>query len=404
MAGSVAGAISLDVTDEAALDAAVAKVDLVISLIPYIYHVNVVKSAIKNKKHVVTTSYINPQLKALEKEINDAGITVMNEIGLDPGIDHLYAVKTIEEVHAANGKIKSFLSYCGGLPAPENSDNPLGYKFSWSSRGVLLALRNSAQYWKDGEVVDVKSEDLMATAQPYFIYPGFAFVAYPNRDSTAYKQLYNIPEAETVIRGTLRFQGFPEFIKVLVDIGFLKDEESEIFSKTSAWKDATAGLIGAKSNSEEDIVAKIVELATFKSEDDKERIISGLKWLGLFSDSEITPRGNPLDTLCATLEEKMQYEEGERDLVCLQHKFGIEWANGETEVRTSTLVDYGNPEGYSSMAKLVGVPCAVATQQILDGTLSTRGLLAPMSSKINDPIMKTLKEEYGIFLVEKTVS
>lgn len=403
LAGDVADAISLDVTDEKSLDAEVAKVDLVISLIPYTFHVNVVKSAIKNKKHVVTTSYINPQLRELEQQIKDAGITVMNEIGLDPGIDHLYAVKTIEEVHQKNGKIKSFLSYCGGLPSPENSDNPLGYKFSWSSRGVLLALRNFAKYWKDGKVVDVKSEDLMATAKPYFIYPGFAFVCYPNRDSTTYKELYSIPEAETVIRGTLRFQGFPEFVKVLVDLGFLKEDEFPIFSKPTAWKDALAAQIGAKSSEEKDLVAKISEVGTFKSEEDKERILSGFKWLGLFSDKQTTPRGNPLDTLCATLEEKMQYEKGERDLVVLQHKFGIEWANGETEIRTSTLVDYGNPDGYSSMAKLVGVPCAVATQQILDGTLNIKGLLAPMSSDINDPIMKTLKDDYGIYLVEKTV-
>lgn len=267
----------------------------------------------------------------------------------------------------------------------------------------MPALRNSASYWKDGKIVEVKSEDLMATAQPYFIYPGFAFVAYPNRDSTTYKELYNIPEAETVIRGTLRFQGFPEFIKVFVDIGFLKDEASEIFSSPVAWKEATSKLVGASSSSEEDIVAKINQLTKFKSDDDQKRIIAGLKWLGLFSDNKTTPRGNALDTLCATLEENMQYEEGERDLVCLQHKFGIEWANGETEIRTSTLVDYGNPDGYSSMAKLVGVPCAVATQQILDGTMSVKGLLAPMSSTINDTIMKTLKDDYGIFLVEKTI-
>lgn len=403
LAGSVAKAISLDVNDAAALDAAVAKVDLVISLIPYIYHVLVVKSAIKNKKHVVTTSYINPKLQELEQQILDAGITVMNEIGLDPGIDHLYAVKTFEEVHAAGGKIKLFLSYCGGLPAPEASDNPLGYKFSWSSRGVLLALTNSASYWKDNEVVNVKSEELMATAKPYFIYPGFAFVAYPNRDSTTYKKLYNIPEAETVVRGTLRFQGFPEFVMVLVDLGFLKETEHPAFKTASAWKDAFAALIGSALSSEKDLVAKISELATFKDEADKERIISGLKWLGLFSDSQTTPRGNPLDTLCATLEDLMQYEEGERDLVCLQHKFGIEWADGSKETRISTLVDYGDPKGYSSMAKLVGVPCAVAVEQILDGTLSKKGLLAPMSSEINDPIMKTLKDKYGIFLVEKSI-
>ncbi|GME91330.1 unnamed protein product [[Candida] boidinii] len=134
-----------------------------------------------------------------------------------------------------------------------------------------------------------------------------------------------------------------------------------------------------------------------------ERILAGFKWLGLFSDNKITPRGNPLDTLCATLEELMQYGPNERDLVILQHKFGIEWADGTTETRTSTLVDYGVPGGYSSMAKLVGVPCAVATLQVLNGELSTPGLFAPMTPEINDPIMKILKDEYNIYLTEKTL-
>lgn len=193
--------ISLDVNDDAALDAEVAKHDLVISLIPYTFHATVIKSAIRQKKHVVTTSYVSPAMMELDQAAKDAGITVMNEIGLDPGIDHLYAIKTIEEVHAAGGKIKTFLSYCGGLPAPESSDNPLGYKFSWSSRGVLLALRNAASFYKDGKVTNVAGPELMATAKPYFIYPGFAFVAYPNRDSTPYKERYQIPEADNIVRG-----------------------------------------------------------------------------------------------------------------------------------------------------------------------------------------------------------
>ncbi|OWB78998.1 hypothetical protein B5S32_g3207 [[Candida] boidinii] len=404
LAGTEAKAISLDVTDNEALETEVDKYDVAISLIPYIYHANVVKAAIKSgHTNVVTTSYISPALKELEPEIKKAGITVMNEIGLDPGIDHLYAVKTIDEVHKAGGKIKSFLSYCGGLPSPEDSDNPLGYKFSWSSRGVLLALRNSAKYWKNGEIESVTSEELMNSAKPYFIYPGFALVCYPNRDSTTYKELYSIPEAETVIRGTLRFQGFPEFIKVLVDLGFLKEDSVDIFNSEISWKDALSKYIGAESNSESDIIAKIDSLTKFKDEADRERILAGFKWLGLFSDNKITPRGNPLDTLCATLEELMQYGPNERDLVILQHKFGIEWADGTTETRTSTLVDYGVPGGYSSMAKLVGVPCAVATLQVLNGELSTPGLFAPMTPEINDPIMKILKDEYNIYLTEKTL-
>ncbi|BCS01159.1 saccharopine dehydrogenase (NADP+, L-glutamate-forming) [Aspergillus luchuensis] len=396
-------AISLDVTDDAALDKALEQVDLAISLIPYTFHANVIKSAIRTKKHVVTTSYVSPAMMELDEECKKAGITVMNEIGLDPGIDHLYAVKTISEVHAEGGKITSFLSYCGGLPAPECSNNPLGYKFSWSSRGVLLALRNAAKFYKDGQEFSVAGPDLMATAKPYFIYPGFAFVAYPNRDSCPYRERYNIPEAQTVVRGTLRYQGFPEMIKVLVDIGFLSDEGREYLNSPIAWKEATKQILGATSSAEKDLEWAIASKTAFANNDDRDRIISGLRWIGLFSDEQITPRGNPLDTLCATLEKKMQYEEGERDLVMLQHKFEIEHKDGQKETRTSTLCEYGVPGGYSAMAKTVGVPCGVAVKLVLDGTINQKGVVAPMTMDICAPLIKTLKEDYGIEMIEKTL-
>jgi saccharopine dehydrogenase (NADP+, L-glutamate forming) len=316
----------------------------------------------------------------------------------------LDAIKTIEEVHSQGGKILSFLSYCGGLPAPEASDNPLGYKFSWSSRGVLLALRNASRFWQDGRVVDVASKDLMGTAKPYFIYPGYAFVAYPNRDSTPYKERYNIPEAQTIIRGTLRYQGFPQFIRVLVEIGFLEDAGLEVLSGPVSWKEATKDIVGAASSSAEDLETAIVAKATFDSPEEKKRIMSGLRWIGIFSDEAITPRGNPLDTLCATLEKKMQFEDDERDFVMLQHKFEIEHANGQRETRTSTLCEYGDPKGYTAMAKLVGVPCAVAVHQVLNGTISERGVLAPMTWNICKPLMDELQQKYGITMVEKTLS
>ncbi|KAJ9155406.1 Saccharopine dehydrogenase-like protein [Pleurostoma richardsiae] len=396
--------ISLDVTNESALDAAVAQHDLVISLIPYTFHAAVIKSAIRNKKHVVTTSYVSPAMMALDAEAKAAGITVMNEIGLDPGIDHLYAIKTIDEVHRAGGKIISFQSYCGGLPAAEDSDNPLGYKFSWSSRGVLLALRNSGKWYQDGKVVEVAGEELMGTAKPYFIYPGYAFVAYPNRDSTPYKERYNIPEAQTVVRGTLRYQGFPQFIRVLVDLGFLEETPIEALKKPIAWREATQAIIGASSSSTTDLETTIRSKATFDSPAEQQRILSGLQWLGLFSEEPITPRGNPLDTLCATLEKKMQYGEGERDMVMLQHKFGIEYPDGRRETRTSTLCENGDPTKYSAMARLVGVPCAIAVKLVLDGTISDKGILAPLNEKINEPLMRELREKYGIECHEKVVA
>ncbi|KID95836.1 saccharopine dehydrogenase, partial [Metarhizium majus ARSEF 297] len=393
---------TVDVLNDDVLDAEVAKHDLVISLIPYIYHVNVIKSAIRNKKNVVTTSYVSPAMMELDQQCKDAGITVMNEIGLDPGIDHLYAVKTIDQVHAAGGKIIKFLSYCGGLPAPESSDNALGYKFSWSSRGVLLALRNAASIVQDGKIFNIASKDLMGTAKPYFIMPGFAFVAYPNRDSTPYAQRYNIPEAQTIIRGTLRYAGFPQFIRCLVQVGFLEETPIKALESPITWREATQAVLGTASPDPKELEAAIVAKAEFDSPEDRERILSGLRWIGIFSDEKITPRGNPLDTLCAVLEQKMQFEEGERDMVMLQHKFEIEHKDGSKETRTSTLVEYGDST-YSAMARLVGIPCAVAVQQVLNGTLSEKGVLAPMTAKINNPIMKELKEKYGIEMKEKTV-
>ncbi|KAF8939980.1 saccharopine dehydrogenase [Dissophora ornata] len=388
-------AISLDVDDEVALDAAVAEHDIVISLIPYTNHPQVIKSAIKAKVNVVTTSYVSPGMLAYDEAAKAAGVIVMNEIGVDPGVDHLYALKTINEVHAEGGKIISFLSYCGGLPAPEASNNPLGYKFSWSSRGVLLALKNNAKFYENGEIVEYSGDELMTSAKPIPIYPAFAFVGYPNRDSTPYKERYNIPEAQTILRGTLRYAGFPEFVKTLVDIGFLDDAPQDFLAPSAsdiAWNDVTAKRLGSSSNVESDLVELIKEKSSIKGAE-VERIIKGMKWLGMFSETNVHRRGNFLDTLCATLEDKMMYAKGERDMVMLQHRFEVELKDGTKQTRTSTILEYGNPEGASAMARLVGMPCGVATQLVLDGVINKPGILAPMSADINDPLIKGIEAE-----------
>lgn len=255
-------AVSLDVSDAAALEKAVAAHDLVISLIPYTHHADVIKAAIKGKTHVVTTSYVSPAMRELDAAAKEAGIVVMNEIGLDPGIDHLYAVKTIDEVHAKGGKVKQFLSYCGGLPAPECSGNPLGYKFSWSSRGVLLALLNSAAYLAKGQQLDIDGKALMGYAKPYFISPAFAFVAYPNRNSVPFREWYNILEAETVVRGTLRYQGFPEFIKALVQLGWLDAEAKDWLNESLTWAQVTQKTTGAADAQERSVSCSLKEART----------------------------------------------------------------------------------------------------------------------------------------------
>ena len=323
------------------------------------------------------------------------------------GIDHLYAIKTIDEVHEAGGKIKKFYSYCGGLPAPEASANPLGYKFSWSARGMMLALGNTAKFYEDGSTKEVPGHDLMTTAKSYSTgYTGFAFVAYPNRDSTPFRESYRIPEANTVIRGTLRYAGFCEIVKTLVDMGFLSQDTKDFLkpksdNKPDSWKHVTAKILGSTSSSESDIIWAISSKSTFKDTDEKNRVIAGLRWIGLFSDEPITPRSTPLDTLCATLEQKMAYGPSERDLVFLQHRFEIEHKDGKSETRTSTLCAYGDSKGYSAMARLVGTPCGIAVMRVLAGEYG-KGLVKPYSKEICDPIREELKG-MGIEMVEETV-
>lgn len=189
-------------------------------------------------------------------------------------------------------------------------------------------------------------------------------------------------------------------------MGFLNDEAQDYLKEAIPWNEATQKIIGAASPSEADLLEVITSKPSVSGRDDKERLISGLKWLGVLSDKKITPRGNPLDVLCALLEEKMSFEDGERDFVLLQHRFEIENKDGTTEKMTSTLTEYGAPfgsSGPSAMARLVGTPCAVAVQLVLDGTIADKGILAPLSGHINEPLMKVLKEKYGIECREKVV-
>ncbi|KAI9830160.1 MAG: hypothetical protein M1819_005837 [Sarea resinae] len=397
-------AISLDVSLSKNLDPQVAAHDLVISLIPYIYHATVVKSAIKAKTNVVTTSYVSHAIRDLEAAAKEAGIVVLNEVGMDPGIDHLYAIKTIGEVHEKGGKVKEFHSYCGGLPAPECADNPLRFKFSWSPRGAILSMLNSASYISEGKRVDIPGDNLLSLSEPYFVTDGYDFVAYPNRNSVPFQEWYSIPEATTVVRGSLRYKGTPAFIKALFDLGWLDAGEKDWLKEDLTWAQIQQKVIGTENATESCLVARVKEICKFSSDSESDRIISGMRWFGLFSNEQAVVRGgNLLDTLSHHLDELVSYQPGERDLVMLQHKFVVEWRDGKTDTLTSTLELLGDPKGYSAMAKSVGVTCGIATQLLLDGNpaFNVPGIIAPYKKEVCEPIREALEGE-GIKLVEKT--
>ena len=381
----------LNLKDEEGLKKEVADSDLVISMVPYGFHPKVAKYCIDFGKHMVTTSYVSEVMQNLDEQAKKANILILNEVGLDPGIDHMEAMRIIHEVEEKGGKIQSFTSYCGGLPAPEANTNPFGYKFSWSPIGVLLAGKNSAQYQKDGQQIFIPAEDLFKDPSIINIEGLGEFEGYPNRNSLPYIQLYGIQSADTMLRGTLRNKGWCSTMKKMVDLGILDEEEKEWDGLT--YKDFIRRLMG--NPAEEDIQKALSAHLGIEEDSD---IIKRFEWLGLLSDESIpVSKGSALDILGARMLEKLQYEEGERDMIILQHQFIASYPDGKKEKITSTLIDYGIPHGDSSMARTVGLPAAIATRLILEGKIEMTGVHIPVIPEIYVPILQELKEMDIVF-------
>ena len=216
-------AAAVDVENDRELAALIRDHDIIISLLPWIHHVKVANLCLAHKKHMVTTSYVSEGMKRLDQQVREQNLLFLNEIGVDPGIDHMSAMKIIHEVEAERGKILHFHSYCGGLPAPEDNDNPFGFKFSWSPRGVILASRNSARFLENGKIVEIEGKDLFLNYKVEEIEGLGKFEVYPNRDSVPYKELYGLKDAQTVIRGTYRNLGWCGTFKKIVDLGLVDE-------------------------------------------------------------------------------------------------------------------------------------------------------------------------------------
>jgi saccharopine dehydrogenase (NADP+, L-glutamate forming)/spermidine synthase len=376
---------TLNLKNEEGLRDEVKDADLVISMVPYAFHTLVARFCIEFKKHMVTTSYVSDEMKALDGEAKNAGILILNEIGVDPGIDHMEAMRIIHGVEAKGGEITGFTSYCGGLPAPEANTNPWGYKFSWSPIGVLLAGKNSAKYIKDGELVEIPSAELFDN---YVIWPieGLGnFEGYPNRDSVPYIDLYGIQSTKTMFRGTLRNIGWCSTLKKVADIGLLDKEEKD-------WTGYTyeSFMRSLMDNPEEPDIRKA--LAAFLDLKEDSEVLDRFEWLSLLSN-EFVPveKGGAIDILAARMIEKMSLAEGERDMILLQHTFEAAYPEGHGERITSTLIDYGIPHGDSAMSRTVGLPPAIGTKLILEGRIDKSGVYIPVEPDIYIPVLQELK-------------
>ena len=374
---------ALNVKDESALEALIADHDLSISLLPYVYHPTVAKLCVKHRKQMVTTSYVKPEMQALDASAKEAGVILLNEIGVDPGIDHMSAMEVVHQIEEAGGKLVSFTSNTGGLPAPEANDNPFGYKFSWAPRGVVLASKNPAKFLKDGDVVDVPGPELFAYHWPCDIKGFGELEVYPNRDSMPYIETYGIPTVTSMFRGTLRYPGWCETMKKVVELGVLDETE----------RDDLAGLTYAQFLARminSDGVNLKADLAAFLDIDIDSDPIAKLEWLGLLSDERIPDADTTyLDVVASRMLSKMEYADGERDMLVMQHEFVAEYGD-RTEKITSTMIDYGIPNGDSSMSRLVGLPAAIAARMILQGEINLTGVHVPMISEIYTPVLAEL--------------
>ena len=374
------------------LDQMVAEHDLTVSLLPYSFHVTVAKICIKHRKPMVNTSYVTEEMRALDKAAHEAGIIILNEIGVDPGFDHMTAMRIIDKVHNEGGKIKEFYSLCGALPAPEEADNPFRYKFSWSPRGVLMAGNNGAKYLKDGEIVEIQTEKLFKNPMK-IDFPGLEMMeVYPNRDSLIYIDLYNLKGIETMYRGTFRYINWCASMDAIKALGLMSYNKQNFEGKT--YKDVVAELIDVYPKNVKEKVAEKLKL------DLHDPAIESMEWLGFFNSEKITiKKGSTFDLTAELMLKKMRLPEGGRDIVIMLLYFLVVNADGTKQVIKSRLLDFATEEA-TSIARTVALPAAIAVKMILDGKIKETGVHIPVSKTIYEPVLNEL-ESFGISMAEE---
>nr|SVE70256.1 EOG090X0141 [Daphnia similis]SVE70880.1 EOG090X0141 [Daphnia similis]SVE71511.1 EOG090X0141 [Daphnia similis]SVE72144.1 EOG090X0141 [Daphnia similis] len=383
----------------------IGKADVVVSLLPYALHPLVAEQCIASKTNMVTASYLSPAMKELHQSAVDAGVSIVNEVGLDPGIDHLLAMECFEEVHQGGGKVKSFVSYCGGLPAPECSDNPLRYRFSWSPRGALLNTVSSGRFLKDGKIVEIPAGGtLLEKAEKLDFLPGFAFEGFANRDSLDYIEHYGIPEARTVFRGTIRYSGYSDHVLGLIQLGLISQEPHpclHVGGPDITWRQFMCNLLGI---TDCNIFYDNLKNQLFERTGRNASRVKAMEDLGLLSEELVIKYGNPIDTISQYLAKRLALGPSDRDLVVLRHEIDILWPDQRHELRGINLVCYGQSSsaGYSAMARTVGYPAAIATKMVLDGEIQRKGMILPFIQDIYRPMLKRLKAE-GIVAEEKSI-
>ena len=378
------------------LERLVGEHDLAVSFLPYRHHAMVARTSIRCGKPLVTTSYVQPEMQALDEDARKAGVILLNEVGLDPGIDHMTAMKVIDHIHEKGGRVEEFYSLCGALPAPEAVDNPMKYKFSWSPKGVVLASRNSALYLKKGKRIIIDPINLFKDRFS-FEFPGVGELeVYPNRDSISYTDIYKIQEVSTMFRGTFRYKGWCETLDAMKALNMLDDTITDYTGMDYA------GFLAERSGFDTRDLRKKVAMKLGIAEDSV--AMESFEWLGFFSGEKMEcTKTSPFEITAGRMISKMMITGNERDMVVMQHIFLAAWPDGKKEVIKSSLLDFGTPETNTAVARTVALPASIAVKMILEKKIRLTGVYRPVVPEIYTPILDELKilgiemkEEYGL--------
>jgi len=384
--------VAWTVDDLTKLEELIAEHDVTVSLLPYTYHVTVAKLCIKHRKNMVTTSYVSEEMKSLDNKAKETGILILNEIGVDPGFDHMTAMRIIDKVHEKEGKIKEFYSLCGALAAPEEADNPFRYKFSWSPQGVIMAGNNGAKYLKNNEILEIPTENLFKNPLQIDFPEVGKMEVYPNRDSLSYIDIYHLPDIETMFRGTFRYPNWCTSMDAIKALGMVSYEKQNFEGKT--YKDVVAEQINVYPKNVKEKVAEKLQL------DIHDPAIESMEWLGFFNSEKVPfQEGSTFDLTSDLMIKKMMLSKGSRDMVIMLHSFLVEKADGTKEVIKSRLLDFATKED-TSIARTVALPAAIAVKMILEGKISDTGVHIPVSKSIYEPVLTEL-EKLGISMIEE---
>lgn len=386
---------SFDINNKEVLTEKIASSDVVISFLPARFHPIVAGMCVAQKTHMVTASYVSKEMKALDAAAKEAGIAMLNELGVDPGIDHMSAMNVVDKIRDKGGKLEGFYSSTGGLVAPESDNNPWNYKFTWNPRNVVLAGQGTATFIRDGRYKYIPYTKLFDRLLHTTV-PGVGdFEIYPNRDSLTYRQTYNLCDIPTMYRGTMRRPGYSEAWNVFVQLGMTDDNVMVENADKMTWRQFTNMFLRY------DPIHQVEEkLANYLDIDPEGEIMKKLAWLGIFEEKPLGfDRATPAQILQKLLEEKWEFEEQDKDMIVMQHRFIYSLEGMKKEI-TSSMVVIGNDHTHTAMSITVGTPVAIATKLLLNGTINVTGVHVPVTKELYEPILNEL-EPLGIKFTEE---